>query len=296
MHRRGPRRTRRPRRSPRTSRPSSRGRGHRRRDPASRRRARPRRRRAGDHAEEQLGTGSAVHPAGPARLREGLDRAVGSRPRPHAEIHLGAPEQQADQSPRFTARCRPSTLCSAPLGELTGSGAESTTVTSTPPSSPGRRTAILGWSVPAILLAYALAETSTRPRAPPPSRCAARIDEADAGSSRARRGADEPVGRGGHVERPELARRNRALGADEHAQHERCREWEGCEADGHAHSCAPSARSGHTTRDLRRFRVRVFHHVGERLGDHEVGARLDLRCPVPRHSVASLDLARCALP
>jgi hypothetical protein len=65
------------------------------------------------------------------------------------------------ESPCCIATCRPSAFSSAPAGEVTGSGAESTTVRPTPASSTGRRTAIRGASVPAIRLARTLAETKT---------------------------------------------------------------------------------------------------------------------------------------
>jgi hypothetical protein len=92
-----------------------------------------------------------------------LDRAVGPCAHPDAEVHLAGPEEEADRVARLHRQMQASALCREPVGELTGTGAEATTVWLTPPSSAGRRIAILGSSVPAILLACTLAETRTPP-------------------------------------------------------------------------------------------------------------------------------------
>ena len=72
-----------------------------------------------------------------------------------------ARKSKPTESPSWTGRCRPSTSCSEPLAEDTGSGADSTTVTPAPPSSLGRSTAIRGGSPGAIRFACTLAATST---------------------------------------------------------------------------------------------------------------------------------------
>ena len=249
-----------------TSRPPSRGPGRRRPGPASRRRARPRRRRARPRRRRGARRRSRRPSRRVARLREGLDRAVGPRAHPHAEIDLAGrgrgsrssrPARPADAGPRPRAARRP--------GSDTGSGAESTTVMPTPPSSAGRRTAIRGCSAPAIRFACTLAATRT------PSSGASTVAPRSANCmkpcspGRARR-AGVGVGVRGGVGRAEVRRGIGPLGAESHGHEECCCEWECGDAGGHDGAFARGVRTGH-------FRAPAGAGDSARRGPTGAGAR-----------------------
>ena len=144
--------------------------------PATRRRAHLRRRRARPpHRRAARRRCRASIPHGPHGWREGLDRAVGARAHPDAEVHLAGPEQEADRVARLhrqmqavdLAAGHPSASSPAPAQRRRPSGSHRARRPAAGSRSSGPRCRRSSWPARSP-------RRARRPRAPPPWRCGAR--------------------------------------------------------------------------------------------------------------------------